>query len=83
MAPQIFRLMVLAPPRFHSTCHGSIQTYTNCSDINLLDANLTWLASYSINSFDELASLVKFEKSCGILHLFSKTAVMYVWCKEG
>ena len=27
--PQIFRLMVLAPPpRFHSTCHVSIQTYT-------------------------------------------------------
>ena len=30
------------------------------------------VASYSINSFDELASYVKFEKSFGIVHLFSK-----------
>ena len=65
--PQSFRLMVLAPPRFHSTC---IQTYTNFSDINWLDSNLTWLASYSITSFEELASLVKFEKYFGSVQLF-------------
>ena len=74
MVPPIFLdLWFCPPPRFHSTCHGSIQTYTNSSDINWLDANLTWLASYWINSFVSLQAMLILKKSFGIVHSFTNS----------
>ena len=71
MAPQIFRLMVLVPPDFIQLVIVVFKhIYTNSIDINRLDAlNLTWLASYSIILFEQLASHVKLQKNILVLYI--------------